>query len=163
MGNNLFPRAPYSRMICSKQWFTDLRRNEPMVFCDITLLIVPSAECCYQFGFAHLEHVREELNTLWTKCICLAASPHPKPDFAVGLKASVFTRRNMKSWCPILEGLTKLVMLRSQVIYTSHSWHARWSAARWASLSQISKMPTVPVSQWMPLCDYTRQWNGKER
>ena len=79
-----------------------------MVFCDITLLIVPSAECCYQFGFAHLEHVREELNTLWTKCICLAASPHQKPDFAVGLKASVFTQEEYEMLIPYIGGFNEI-------------------------------------------------------
>jgi hypothetical protein len=68
-----------------------------MVIRDITPLIVPSAELLYVFGSAHLEHLREDLNTLWTKCICLATGPCPKPDFAVGLKESVFTKAEYES------------------------------------------------------------------
>jgi hypothetical protein len=83
-------------------WYQE--RNEPIVFRDITPLITPSAEHCYRFGSAHLEHVREDLNTLWTKCICLAEGPRPKPDFAVGLKESVFTQEEYEKLIPYIGG-----------------------------------------------------------
>lgn len=81
-----------------------LHRNESMVFRDITPLIVPSAELLYAFGSAHLQHVREDLDTLWTKCICLATGPRPKPDFAAGLKESVFTQTEYEKLMPYIGG-----------------------------------------------------------
>jgi hypothetical protein len=75
-----------------------------MVFRDITPLIVPSVELLYIFVAAHLEHVREDLNTLWTKCICLATGPRPKPDFAVGLKESIFTQTEREKLTPYIGG-----------------------------------------------------------
>ncbi len=75
-------------------------RNEAMIFRDITPLIAPSAELLFAYGSTNLAHVREELNTLWTKCISLAARPRPKPDFAVGLKSSAFTNVELEKLIP---------------------------------------------------------------
>lgn len=58
----------------------------------------------YAFGSTNLEHLREEINTVWTKCICLASGPRPKPDFAVGLKASAFTEKELEKLTPYVGG-----------------------------------------------------------
>lgn len=71
-----------------------------MIFRDITPLIAPSAELLFAQGFTNLEHVREDLDTLWTKCISLAACPRPKPDFAAGVKSSVFTVVELRKLIP---------------------------------------------------------------
>ncbi len=84
------------RETCSRY----LHRNESMIFRDITPLIAPSAELLFSYGSANLGHLREELNTLWTKSIILAAGPRPKPDFAVGLKASAFDKVELEKILP---------------------------------------------------------------
>ena len=67
------------------------RRNEARVVRDITPLIVPSPELLYaRRGILHLQHLTEEINAEWTKCICLAG-PRPKPDYAIGFMSSAFT------------------------------------------------------------------------
>ena len=67
------------------------RRNEARVVRDITPLIVPSPELLYaRCGILHLQHLTEEINAEWTKCICLAG-PRPKPDYAIGFMSSAFT------------------------------------------------------------------------
>ena len=67
------------------------RRNEARVVRDITPLIVPSTELLYaRRGILHLQHLTEEINAEWTKCICLAG-PRPKPDYAIGFMPSAFT------------------------------------------------------------------------
>lgn len=81
-----------------------LHRSEAVVFRDITPLITPSAELLHVFGSTHLAHLREEINTIWTKCICLASGPRPKPDFAVGLKSSAFTEIELKKLAPYVGG-----------------------------------------------------------
>ena len=81
-----------------------LYRSEAMVFRDITPLITPSAELLYVFGSTHLAHLREEVDTIWTKCICLASGPRPKPDFAVGLKSSAFTGTELNKLIPYVGG-----------------------------------------------------------
>ena len=81
-----------------------LHRSEAMVFRDITPLIAPSAELLHVSGSTHLAHVREDINTVWTKCICLASGPRPKPDFAVGLKSSAFTEVELKKLTPYVGG-----------------------------------------------------------
>ena len=65
-------------------------KNEWRVVRDIMPWIVPSAELLYIYGVSNLEHLIEEINVEWTKCMCLAG-PRPKPDFAVGLMSSAFT------------------------------------------------------------------------
>ncbi|KAI9779374.1 MAG: hypothetical protein M1816_003601 [Peltula sp. TS41687] len=65
-------------------------RNEARVLRDITPSLVPSAELLFIRGASHLEHLTDELNAEWVKCIPLAG-PRPKPDFAVGLMSSAFT------------------------------------------------------------------------
>jgi len=64
--------------------------NEARVLRDITPSIVPSAELLYICGASNLQHLAEEINAEWTKCICIAG-PRPKPDYAVGLMSSAFT------------------------------------------------------------------------
>ncbi|KAI9780731.1 MAG: hypothetical protein M1816_002684 [Peltula sp. TS41687] len=65
-------------------------RNEARVLRDITPSLVPSAELLFIRGASHLEHLTDELNAEWIKCIPLAG-PRPKPDLAVGLMSSAFT------------------------------------------------------------------------
>ena len=66
-------------------------RNEARVVKDVTPSIVPSPECLYtRYGILHLQHLTEEINAEWTKCICLAG-PRPKPDYAIGFMSSAFT------------------------------------------------------------------------
>ncbi|MCJ1245204.1 hypothetical protein MMC30_002405 [Trapelia coarctata] len=81
-----------------------LHRSEAMIFRDINPLITPSAELLHAFGSTHLAHLREEINTVWTKCICLASGPRPKPDFVVGLKSSAFTEIELKKLTPYVGG-----------------------------------------------------------
>ncbi|KAL9124693.1 MAG: hypothetical protein Q9217_006003, partial [Psora testacea] len=64
--------------------------NEARVMRDITPSIVPSAELLYIRGASNLQHLGEEMNVEWTKCICIAG-PRPKPDYAVGFMSSAFT------------------------------------------------------------------------
>lgn len=64
-------------------------KNGARVLRDITPSIAPSAELLYMLGALNLQHLTEEINAEWTKCICLAG-PRPKPDFAVGFMSSAF-------------------------------------------------------------------------
>ena len=89
-----------------------LHRSEAMVFRDITPLITPSAELLHVFGSTHLTHVREDINTIWTKCICLASGPRPKPDFAVGLKSSAFTEMELKKLAPYVGDSKELCFIK---------------------------------------------------
>ena len=87
-------------------------RSEAMVFRDITPLITPSAELLYAFGSTHLVHLREEIDTIWTKCICLASGPRPKPDFAVGLKSSAFTEVELEKLTPYVGGYNETCFVK---------------------------------------------------
>ena len=96
-----------------------LHRNEAMVFRDITPLITPSAELLCAFGSTHLAHLREEINTIWTKCICLAGGPRPKPDFAVGFKTSAFTEIELRKLVPYAGGSkeTCFIMATKHILF----------------------------------------------
>lgn len=87
-----------------------LHRSKAMVFRDITPLITPSAELLHEVGSKDLAHLREEINTVWTKCICFASGPRPKPDFAVGLKSSALPEIELK----------KLASSKLRTTYSSH-------------------------------------------
>ncbi|MCJ1355109.1 MAG: hypothetical protein MMC33_005100 [Icmadophila ericetorum] len=89
-----------------------LHRSETMVFRDITPLITPSAELLHVFGSTHLAHVREDINAIWTKCICLASGPRPKPDFAVGLKSSAFTGIELQKLTPYVGGPKEICFIK---------------------------------------------------
>jgi len=64
-------------------------KNEARVVRDIIPSLIPSAELLYIHGASNHQHLTEEINAEWTKCICLAG-PSPKPDFAVGFMSSAF-------------------------------------------------------------------------
>ena len=65
-------------------------RNEPRVVRDTSPLIAPSAELLFMLGDLKTDFLTEEIQTEWNRCVPLAG-PVPKPDFAVGLRLSVFT------------------------------------------------------------------------
>lgn len=65
-------------------------RNEARVVRDISSQLIPSAELLFMRGLLELEHLTEEMQTMWTKCFSLAG-PLPKPDFTVGFRSSAFT------------------------------------------------------------------------
>jgi len=64
-------------------------KNEARVVRNIMPSLIPSAELLNIHGASNLQHLTEEINAEWTKCICLAG-PRPKPDFAVGFMSSAF-------------------------------------------------------------------------
>ena len=82
-------------------------RNETRLVRDIMPLLLPSAELLHICeGMADLKGIVEEINAEWTSGMIFG--PHPKPDFAAGLKISAFTNqetKQLKKWstisCPI--------------------------------------------------------------
>ena len=75
-------------------------KNEARVVRDLSPLLVPSVEILYLRGATNLEHLIETVDESWVKSIPLVKGPRPQPDFAVGLKSSVFTPDQLKKLEP---------------------------------------------------------------
>ncbi|KAI9670787.1 MAG: hypothetical protein M1817_003898 [Caeruleum heppii] len=75
-------------------------RNEARVIRDLSSLLVPSAELLYVRGAINLKHLIENVDEGWIKSIPLVNGPRPQPDFSVGLKATAFTRDQLKKLDP---------------------------------------------------------------
>jgi len=75
-------------------------KNEARVIQDIARLIVPSPETLTMFGATNLKYLIETVDESWIKSIPLIKGPRPQPDFAVGLKSSVFTSEQLKKLYP---------------------------------------------------------------
>ncbi len=75
-------------------------KNEARVIQDIGRLLVPSPETLAMFGATHLKHLTETVDESWIKSIPLVKGPRPQPDFAVGLKAFVFTPDQLRRLQP---------------------------------------------------------------
>lgn len=66
-------------------------RNKARVVRDITPLIVPSPELLSIDGYPGMDQMSEAINAEWTQCDTIYG-PRPKPDFAIGISSSAFTR-----------------------------------------------------------------------
>lgn len=70
-------------------------RNEARVVRDISPYIAPSVELLFLRGALNLEHLIEEIQAEWNKCVPLAG-PLPKPDYVVGFPSSAFTDNELE-------------------------------------------------------------------
>ncbi len=52
------------------------------------------------FGATHLKHLIETIDESWIKSIPLIKDPRSQPNFAVGLKSSTFTSKQLKKLYP---------------------------------------------------------------
>ena len=52
------------------------------------------------FGATNLKYLIETVNESWIKSIPLVRGPRPQPDFATGLKSSVFTSEQLQKLQP---------------------------------------------------------------
>jgi hypothetical protein len=68
------------------------RRNETIVFADITPLIVPRTEILRSYGATNLKHLIKELNVAWDKSVPIATNVFPQPDYFVGFGTSALTK-----------------------------------------------------------------------
>ena len=75
-------------------------RNEARVIQDIGRLIVPAPEELFRRGAKLLKHLIETVDEIWIKSIPLIKGPRPQPDFAVGIKPSIFTSDQLKKLQP---------------------------------------------------------------
>ncbi|KAL2043398.1 hypothetical protein N7G274_003704 [Stereocaulon virgatum] len=75
-------------------------KNEARVIQDIGRLLVPSPETLTMYGATHLKHLIETVDESWIKSIPFIKGPRPQPDFAVGLRSSVFTAEQLKKLQP---------------------------------------------------------------
>ena len=66
-------------------------KNEARVVRDISPWLIPSAELLFMRGVSELKDLTEEVDAEWTYCVPLVG-PWPKPDFAVGFRATAFTK-----------------------------------------------------------------------
>ena len=66
------------------------KRNEAMIYREITLMISPPIKSIYFHGGDHVEHVIDEVDANW-KHNCVLSGPRPRPDLALGLSSSAFT------------------------------------------------------------------------
>ena len=69
-------------------------RNEAIVNRDITPMIIPPISSLYFAGESNLEHVVDEVNADWYSQ-CVLAGPQLRPDLAIGLFASAFTKEEI--------------------------------------------------------------------
>ena len=75
-------------------------KNEARVIQDIARLIIPSLETLTIFSAINLKYLIETIDESQIKSIPLIKGPRPQPDFAVGLKSSVFTSKQLKKLYP---------------------------------------------------------------
>ena len=79
------------------------RRNEAMLLRDVTPVVTPSPELLFSYGAKNLEHLVEEINASWYKCLPLIAKgSNPQPDFFAGFQESAFSPTQLRKLEPFI-------------------------------------------------------------
>ncbi|KAL9008777.1 MAG: hypothetical protein Q9173_006130, partial [Seirophora scorigena] len=76
-------------------------KNEARVILDIARPLAHPPEALVAFGAKNLEVLAESVNEGWTNCVPVTTT-HPKPDFAVGFKESMFSDDQLTKLQPLL-------------------------------------------------------------
>jgi hypothetical protein len=80
-------------------------KNEARVVCNISLLIVPSAEILAICGAKHLKILIESINEGWNNSIPITKT-RPQPDYSVAFRRKAFTEDQLNRIEPFIGELT---------------------------------------------------------